>query len=200
MTQQKTHNRLYLASTSPRRKELLNQVGLKFEMVNAPVEEVALPKESAESYVRRIAIEKALSGFNKVAGKEIWVISGDTAVKVGDKVLGKPKNQADSFRMLKLLSGNEHVVLSAVAVVFDGEVFSDLSRTKVTFKQLSEEEIKAYILSLEPEDKAGGYAIQGLAANFIQSIEGSYSGVMGLPLYECDQLLIQSGYKTAQKI
>lgn len=195
MTQQNTKRPLYLASTSPRRKELLEQVQLHFEVVNAPVEEVALPHESPESYVRRIAIEKALSGFNKVAGKQIWVIGGDTAVLIEAKVLGKPKNQADSYRMLKHLSGKTHSVLSAIAIVFDGEVFSSVNSTEVNFKQLSDEEIKQYILSGESEGKAGSYAIQGLGANFITSIHGSYSAVLGLPLYELNELLVQSGYK-----
>jgi len=195
MTQQITNKPLYLASASPRRKELLEQAQLHFEVVNAPVEEVALPHESPESYVRRIAIEKALSGFNKVAGKQIWVIGGDTAVLIEGKVLGKPKNQADSYRMLKHLSGKTHSVLSAIAVVFDGEVFSAVNSTDVDFKLLSDEEIKQYILSGEPEGKAGSYAIQGVGANFITSIHGSYSAVMGLPLYELNELLVQSGYK-----
>lgn len=195
MTQQNTNRPLYLASDSPRRKELLEQVQLQFEVVNAPVEEVALPNESPESYVRRIAIEKALSGFNKVAGKQIWVIGGDTAVVIEGKVFGKPKNQADSYSMLKRLSGKTHSVLSAIAIVFDGEVFSAVNLTDVNFKSLSDEEIKQYILSGEPEGKAGSYAIQGLGANFITSIHGSYSAVMGLPLYELNELLVQSGYK-----
>ncbi len=198
MTQQNTKTPLYLASGSPRRKELLEQVDLQFEVVNAPVEEVALPHESPKSYVRRIAIEKALAGFNKVAGKEIWVIGGDTAVMVDDKVLGKPKNQVDSYKMLTLLSGNLHKVLSAIAIVYDGEVFSKVNVTEVRFKTLSEDEIKHYIESGEPEGKAGSYAIQGLAASFIASIHGSYSGVMGLPLYELDQLLIESGFKNKE--
>ena len=195
MTQQNTNRPLYLASASPRRKELLEQAQLHFEVVNAPVEEVALPHESPKSYVRRIAIEKALSGFNKVAGKQIWVIGGDTAVLIEGKVLGKPKNQVDSYRMLKHLSGKTHSVLSAIAVVYDGEVFSAVNVTDVDFKCLSDEEIKQYILSGEPEGKAGSYAIQGLGANFITSIHGSYSAVMGLPLYELNELLVQSGYK-----
>lgn len=185
---------LYLASASPRRQELLKQLKLKFELINAPVEEVALPHESPSSYVRRIAIEKALAGFNKVAGKQIWVIGGDTAVVLGDKVFGKPKNEADACRMLTMLSGKTHTVLSAVAVVYDGQVFSELNQTHVTFRDLSHEEILAYWRSEEPQGKAGSYAIQGLGARFIEKIEGSYSGVMGLPLYELDQLLAASGY------
>ncbi|MDG6774938.1 Maf family protein [Thiomicrorhabdus sp. ZW0627] len=185
---------LYLASGSPRRQELLHQLNLDFEVVNAPVEEVALPNESPESYVRRIAIEKAFSGFNKVAGKKIWVIGGDTAVVLNGKVFGKPKNEADAHKMLRLLSAKTHVVLSAVAVLFDGEAFSALNKTEVTFRELSEDEIHAYWLSGEPEGKAGSYAIQGLGARFIENIKGSYSGVMGLPLFELDQLLTASGY------
>jgi len=165
-------------------------------VVNAPVEEVALPHESPESYVLRIAIEKAMAGFNKVAGKQVWVIGGDTAVMVNDKVLGKPKNEVDSFRMLQRLSGKTHTVLSGLAVIYDGAVYSLINQTQVSFKPLTEKEIKDYIATGEPEDKAGSYAIQGLGANFIESISGSYSGVMGLPLFELNQLLIQSGFKT----
>ncbi|WP_029408090.1 nucleoside triphosphate pyrophosphatase [Thiomicrorhabdus sp. Milos-T2] len=196
MTQTIKNKPLYLASNSPRRKALLEQLNLEFDVVNAPVEEVALPHESPESYVRRIAIEKALAGFNKVVGKVVWVIGGDTVVLVDGKVLGKPKNPVDSYRMLSRLSGKSHTVLSAIAIVFDGEVFSSLNQTQVTFKTLSDNEIKQYIATEEPQDKAGSYAIQGLAAKFITGIEGSYTGVMGLPLFELNELLTQSGYYT----
>ncbi len=188
-------NKLFLASSSPRRKELLQQLGCTFEVVNAPIEEVALPNESPNSYVLRMAIEKALSGFNKVAGKTIWVIGSDTAVVLNGKVFGQPKNAADAFKMLLALSGNTHQVLSAVAVVFDGEVFSALNTTHVQFKTLSRAEIEAYIATEEPFGKAGSYAIQGLAAPFIPRIEGSYSAVMGLPLFELNQLLTEAGYR-----
>jgi septum formation protein len=144
--------------------------------------------------VRRIAIEKALDGFNKVAGKQIWVVGGDTAVVLDNKVFGKPRNAADAVRMLRLLSGKSHTVLSAVAVVYDGEVFSAVNQTEVVFRTLSEQEIQAYWASGEPDGKAGSYAIQGLGARFIEKINGSYSGVMGLPLFELDQLLSQAGY------
>ena len=188
---------LFLASESPRRHELLQQLGLQFEVVNAPVEEVALPNEPPESYVLRIAIEKALSGFNKVAGKEIWVVGGDTAVMLNGRVFGKPKNEVDAFRMLSTLSGQTHDVLSAVAIVFDGEVFSALNKTSVSFKTLSESEIMDYISTNEPFGKAGSYAIQGLGAKFIKRIDGSYSAVMGMPLFELNQLLEASGYYSA---
>ncbi|GKT12664.1 MAG: septum formation protein [Thiomicrorhabdus sp.] len=186
--------KLFLASSSPRRKELLAQLGLAFEVINAPIEEVALPKEMPESYVLRMAIEKALSGFNKVAGKAIWVVGSDTAVVLDGRVFGKPRNAADAYNMLSKLSGSHHEVLSAVAVVYDGEVFSDLNRTQVQFKALSEQEIKDYIQTEEPFGKAGSYAIQGLGAKLIASITGSYSAVMGLPLYELNQLLNASGF------
>jgi len=153
-----------------------------------------LPNESPASYVLRMAIEKALSGFNKVAGKIIWVIGSDTAVLLNGKVFGKPKHEGDAFRMLSTLSGTTHEVLSAVAVVYDGEVFSAMSRTQVQFSVLSEADIQAYIETNEPLGKAGAYAIQGVGAKFIAHIEGSYSGVMGLPLYELNQLLMEAGY------
>lgn len=188
------NKKVYLASTSPRRAELLNQLGIEFSVVNAPVEEVALPNESAESFVRRMAIEKAFDGFNKVAGAKVWVIGGDTLVKVDNQVLGKPRNQVDAMRMWRKLSGQTHSVLSAVAVVYDGEVFCALNETKVTFRDVSEAEWQSYWLSGEPAGKAGAYAIQGMAARFIERIEGSYPAVMGLPLFELDQLLIQAHY------
>lgn len=189
-------NPLYLASQSPRRAELLQQLNLSFQKVDAPIEEVALPNETAKSFVLRMAIEKALNGFNKVEGKNIWVIGSDTAVLINDKVLGKPKNEADARRMLQQLSGTAHQVLTSIAVVHDGQVFSKLSTTKVTFCQLNEQQIQDYWQTEEPIGKAGSYAIQGMGAKFIKEIQGSYSGVMGLPLYELNQLLEESGYFT----
>lgn len=185
---------LYLASMSPRRAELLSQLGLSFETVNAPIEEVALPNEDAESFVKRMAIEKALDGFNKLAGTHIWVIGGDTLVKVDNLVLGKPKNQIDAMRMWRKLSGRTHEVLSAVAVVNDGETFCAMNRTLVYFREINEQEMQDYWQTGEPIDKAGAYAIQGLGAQFIERIDGSYSAVMGLPLFELSQLLTQAHY------
>jgi len=156
-----------------------------------------LPNEPPESYVLRIAIEKALSGFNKVAGKAIWVVGGDTVVMLNGRVFGKPKNEVDAFRMLSKLSGQTHEVLSAVAIVFDGEVFSALNKTSVSFKVLSESEIMDYISTDEPFGKAGSYAVQGLGAKFIKRIDGSYSAVKGMPLFELNQLLEASGYYSA---
>lgn len=192
---------LFLASASPRRSELLSQLGVSFETVNAPIEEVALPNEPPLSFVKRMAIEKALSGFQKVDGNRVWVIGGDTLVLFEGKALGKPRNEAEGIRMLKQLSGNTHEVLSAVAIVFDGMVHSALSKTQVRFRSLSDEDIMSYWQTGEPLDKAGSYAIQGLGARFIRSINGSYSGVMGLPLYELDQLLMETKfYKVAHYV
>ncbi|WP_319381761.1 Maf family protein [Thiomicrorhabdus sp.] len=186
--------KLYLASSSPRRQELLQQMGLSFQLVKAPVEEVALPGESPFSYVRRIAIEKAFDGFNKVEGKDCWVIGGDTAVVLNDKVLGKPRHAAEAIAMLQRLSANTHTVLSAVSVVHDGEVFSAVNETRVEFAEIPEAEIKEIVASGEPMDKAGAYAIQGQAAKWIRCIDGSYSAVMGLPIYELNQLLRQANF------
>lgn len=193
------HNKLFLSSNSPRRLELIKQLGLDCEVVNAPVEEVGLPGESAESYVLRMAVEKAMSGYNKLAGDDIWVIGGDTLIYFEGKVLEKPRSETDAYRMLRKLSNNTHQVFSAVAVMHDGAVFSDVSKNQVTFRALSDAEIQAYWQTGEPVDKAGAYAIQGVGARFIKSIEGSYSAVMGLPLYELDQLLMESSFYQPSK-
>lgn len=191
-------NKLFLSSNSPRRLELIQQLGLACEVVNAPVEEVGLSGESAESYVLRMAVEKAMSGYNKLAGDDIWVIGGDTLIYFDGKVLEKPRNQADGFRMLHQLSGQIHQVFSSVAIMHDGAVFSAVNKTQVTFRSLSDKEIEGYWNSGEPIDKAGAYAIQGMGARFIQKIEGSYSAVVGLPLYELDQLLMESNFYQKQ--
>lgn len=192
-----SQKQLYLASGSPRRLELVKQLGLVCDVVNAPIEEVALPHESPESYVIRMAVEKAISGYNKVSGNQIWVIGGDTMVLSQGKVFGKPRSQADAFRMLNQLSGSTHSVYSAVALMHDGAVFSRMNETRVTFRDLTTTEIEDYWATGEPADKAGAYGIQGIAARFIDKIEGSYSAVMGLPLFELDQLLIESDFYKA---
>lgn len=165
--------RLFLASGSPRRKELMQQIGLSFEVLQAPVDELILPEESAEDYVCRIAIDKSLAGLHQVDADSSWIVGGDTAIIVDDKVMGKPKDSDDACRMLQTLSGSRHQVLSAVAVANANGVVSSLSCTQVVFKQLNQQEIKDYIDSGEPEGKAGAYAIQGLGACFIERIEGS---------------------------
>ncbi len=186
--------KIYLASQSPRRLELLAQLGLQAEPVIAPIEEVGLPHESPEAFVLRMAVEKAYAGFNKVSGTDSFIIGGDTVVLAEGRVLGKPKNRVDAFAMWRQLSGKSHQVLSAVAVVKDGAAWSALNCTQVWFRQMSDAEMENYWQSGEPQDKAGAYAIQGLGTKFIEKIEGSYSGVMGLPLFELGQLLQEAGF------
>lgn len=198
---------LYLASESPRRQELLQQLKVQFEVIQAPIDESVLATETPEAYVQRMAIEKAQAGFSKLdsetsSGKvseQTWVIGGDTAVVLGGKIFGKPLDKADALSMLQALSGQTHLVLSSLAIINNKQVFSVLNTTQVTFKVLSPIEVNDYWQTGEPLGKAGGYAIQGLGARFIKTIHGSYSGVMGLPLYELDQLLTESGYRTALK-
>lgn len=186
--------KIYLASSSPRRQELMEQLGLFPEKVTASVEEVALPNESAASFVVRMAVEKADAAYSKIAGNEIYVVAGDTIVVCDGKVFGKPANQFEAKKTLQALSGKTHTVISAVALMHDGATYSTKCVTKVSFKKLTQQEIENYTLSGESEGKAGAYAIQGKAATFISKIEGSYSSVMGLPLFELNELLEKSGY------
>ena len=179
-----------LASRSPRRRELLQQIAVNFRVVDVDVDERRLADETAGRYVARLALEKARAGRLISAG--LPVLGADTAVVCGDDVLGKPADRADAMRMLQLLSGRTHQVLTAVALA-DGDEAVSVNSSSVTFRTLTEGERAAYWASGEPADKAGGYAIQGLAAKFISRIEGSYSGVMGLPLYETAALLQAAG-------
>ena len=186
---------LYLASTSPRRRELLAQLGIEVEVVSQGVTENRLAGESPELYVKRLALEKARSGLNGLAGKTLYpVLGADTAVVVEGEVLGKPVDKSDALVMLQRLSGRSHRVLSAVAVVGRDNLGQDreamrISESLVKFRAIIEKECEAYCNTNEPMDKAGAYAIQGKAALFIERIEGSYSGVMGLPLFETGELL-----------
>ncbi len=191
MTGMKT---LYLASRSPRRLELMRQIGLSPEVLTIAVDESALPNEPLESFVRRLAVDKARSGFDSVAANDVWVVGGDTVVAIDGQVLGKPRDEADYRRMMALLSGRTHQVLSGLAVVHDGVVRSTVSVSRVSFSELDDREVEAYWRSGEPRDKAGGYGIQGYAGKWVRHLEGSYTGIMGLPLYELDRLLKESGY------
>ena len=184
---------VYLASRSPRRRELLQQIGVDFDVVDVDVDESQAHGETAAAYVARLALEKARAGRSVLPDKRMLpVLGADTAVVAGDRILGKPQDLDAAEQMLALLSGNTHQVLTAVALVADGEAVR-LSSSNVTFRTLTESERAAYWATGEPVDKAGGYAIQGRAAVFISRIEGSYSGVMGLPLYETAILLQESG-------
>lgn len=180
---------LVLASASPRRRELLTQIGLSFRVEVADVDETVLPGEDPESYVRRLARAKALEVLGRL-GPGLPVLGADTAVILDGDILCKPADRADAGAMLKRLSGNTHEVYSAVAVARGaGEVLDRLNVTRVTFADLDDDWIASYIDTGDPMDKAGSYGVQGRAAERIRRIEGSFSGVMGLPLFETSQLL-----------
>ena len=196
---------VYLASQSPRRRELLNQIGISVIVLTVDVDESAKENENASEYVIRLAKEKALAGWENKTHDNKVVLAADTAVVINDVILGKPVNHHDARRMLRLLSGHTHQVMSAVALAATAknssppcspELSCVISVSNVTFKALSDREIEHYISSGECDDKAGSYAIQGLAAVFITHLSGSYSGVMGLPLYETTELLKKAGIRS----
>jgi nucleoside triphosphate pyrophosphatase len=171
---------LILASASPRRAELLRAAGIAFETLAMDIDESALPGESPEAHVRRLAEAKA--GAAAAVRPSATVLGADTVVVVDDHILGKPRSAADAAAMLRRLSGREHLVLTGVAVVRPAGTAVEIERTRVWFSALTDEEIRAYIASGEPMDKAGAYAIQGLASRFVARIEGSYTNVVGLPV------------------
>ena len=183
---------LYLASGSPRRRELLTQIGVPFSVVSAPIHETPLPDESAPAYVERLARAKAAAGLACLEGPAV-VLGADTAVVLDGRILGKPENREDALAMLADLSGREHQVLTAVALSDGQRVHSLCVTSKVRFRAISAEEAQRYWASGEPADKAGGYAIQGLGAVFVTGLSGSYSAVVGLPLSETAELLGQFG-------
>ena len=181
---------LYLASQSPRRRQLLEMIGCRFEVVDVDVPEVRAAGEPAADYVSRVAREKAGAGLLKLCGVAAAVVLGaDTEVVLGDDVFGKPADRAHAAAMLARLAGRTHQVLSAVWCVDAGREEHAFSITEVTFAALSAAQIDAYLASDEWQGKAGAYAIQGRAAAFVSHLAGSYSGVMGLPVYETTQLL-----------
>ncbi|MND37610.1 Maf-like protein YhdE [compost metagenome] len=185
-------NPLYLASGSPRRRELLAQIGVPFSVVSAPIDETPLPNEGAPAYVERLARAKAAAGLACIEGQAV-VLGADTAVVLDGRILGKPENREDALAMLADLSGREHQVLTAVALSDGQRVHSLCVTSKVRFRAISAEEAQRYWASGEPADKAGGYAIQGLGAVFVTGLSGSYSAVVGLPLSETAELLGQFG-------
>lgn len=188
---------LYLASGSPRRRELLTQIGIPFTPLSAAVDETPLPDEAATTYVERLARAKAQAGLAVLqghdAGAPLAVLGADTAVVLDGRILGKPVDQDDALAMLAALSGREHQVLTAVAVADPQRCLSVCVASQVRFSPISVERARAYWASGEPLDKAGAYAIQGLGAVFVERIEGSYSAVVGLPLSETAALLAQFG-------
>ncbi|MBP2195371.1 Maf family protein [Pantoea cypripedii] len=179
---------LYLASGSPRRRELLTQLGLQFERLITHVEEQRLPAEAAEVYVRRLAADKARAGV-AVAPQDLPVLGADTIVVLNGEVLEKPADAAHATRMLSKLSGQTHQVMTAVTLADHRQQLDCLVVTDVTFRKITAEEIAHYIASGEPMDKAGAYGIQGMGGNFVRKINGSYHAVVGLPLVETGELL-----------
>lgn len=190
-----TSPHLLLASSSPRRKELLAQLGVRFEVIHPEIDECQHPAEPARDYVARMALEKARAGQALwPATDELPVLGSDTSVVVDGQVLGKPRDKAHALAMLAKLSGRSHQVLSAVAMVGRDKLGQDkalvrINESRVSFRAISPTEAEAYWHSGEPAGKAGAYAIQGLGAIFVQQLEGSFSAVMGLPLFETAELL-----------
>lgn len=180
--------RLILASSSPRRQELLTQIGVPFSVQVPAIDETPLVGEAPPAYVQRMAEEKARAVLAQQAG-DVCVLAADTSVIVDELILGKPADAAEAKAMLLRLSGREHQVLSAIAVADKSRLNSQVVSCKVAFRTLTDAEIDAYWLTGEPRDKAGSYAIQGLGAVFVQAIHGSYSAVVGLPLAETAALL-----------
>ncbi len=186
--------KIYLASSSPRRQELLQQIGVPFDRVAASVAETIRIGETALAYVQRLALEKAQAGLAKVQQDGLEpapVLGADTLGILGNRILEKPKDEEDAADILRSLSARTHQVITALALVSPEKVATAYAVTEVRFRALSEGEIKNYWLTGEPADKAGGYAIQGLGAVFVKSIQGSYSNVVGLPIETCCELLSQ---------
>lgn len=210
---------IYLASQSPRRRELLAQIGVRFDVLDVDVAENILPNEIPLDYVQRLARAKAEAGkmlleasFDKAGKKDLsyWqsrkkhatiaiIIGSDTAVVCGNEILGKPESNEHAARMLRLLSGQTHEVLTGVTVIGSG-ILTAVSSSLVTFRDLTEQDVSSYIATNEGVDKAGGYAVQGIAAMFIEKLQGSYSGVMGLPLFETANLLKQLGVNIVPRV
>lgn len=181
---------LYLASGSPRRRELLTQIGVPFITLSAAIDESPLPNEPAHGYVERLALEKARAGLATLAlADDAVVLGADTAVVRDGQILGKPQDRAEALAMLASLSGREHQVLTAVALVSATRSSAQVVTSQVRFRPLQPGEAEAYWASGEPQDKAGSYGIQGLAAIFVSQLQGSYSAVVGLPLCETAQML-----------
>jgi len=183
----------YLASASPRRRQLLEQLGLRFEVVVADVDESPNAGETPRDYVLRVARAKATAAAGRLGAPRLPVLAADTAVVLDDLILGKPKDREEGLKMLARLAGRGHQVSSAVALWNRGSVKTVLSESQVRFRAIDAAEAAAYWDSGEPRDKAGGYGIQGLGAVFVEHLEGSYSGVMGLPLAETAALLKEAG-------
>ena len=192
-------NKVILASQSPRRLALLNQIGIDCLVMPADIDEAALPNELPSDYVLRLAVQKAQVALNKLTNQNLPdfnlptlnlpILAADTTVALGLQILGKPEHDADAFNMLKQLSGSTHQVHTAIAVAFNGKLETALNSTQVEMMALTDVMISEYIAGGEHKDKAGSYAIQGMAGCWIKKITGSYTSVMGLPLHETALLL-----------
>ena len=200
--------KIYLASKSPRRRELLRQIGVEFELLmlrndtarGPDVTEIVIPGEPAADYVARVAREKAAFAWSIVQNRRLTVrpvLAADTTVMLDGVILGKPASREEATEMLERLSGRTHQVLTSIAVQHVGMIEQMTQVSDVRFAKLSAASIKAYCATTEPYDKAGGYGIQGLAALFVEHIDGSHSGIMGLPLYETAILLRKAGIPLA---
>jgi len=198
------NKRIYLASRSPRRRELLKQIGVGFELVllradprrGVDVDETPLPDEAADAYALRIACSKATVAVQQIARRGLPaypVLAADTTVVCDGAIIGKPADADDAAQILARLSGRAHRVISAVALAHQDQVETRLSDSSVEFRALAADEIRRYVATGEPFDKAGAYAVQGRAAAFVPRISGSYSGIMGLPLAEAAELLRRFG-------
>jgi septum formation protein len=193
-----TKYQIVLASASPRRQELLQQIGIEALVHPVNIDETQKSYESSLELVRRLALEKARAGHSDMIeqGISLPVLGSDTIVEINGEVLGKPLDALDAEKMLARLSGRTHSVHTAVAMVTSYGEYSEMSSSQVEFSVISGDSIKAYIETGESMDKAGAYAIQGIASQFIKSLNGSYSGVMGLPLYETTRVLAACGIET----
>jgi len=189
---------IYLASASPRRSALLTQIGVSHSVRPVDLDETRRAGEHPRNYVQRLAREKASALWQSLPDPErVPVLAADTTVAVQEEILGKPRDEQDAVRMLSLLSGRTHQVYTGVALLSRGGVRDAVNVSEVQFRDLTAEEARAYWETGEPSDKAGAYAVQGLAAAFIERIEGSFSGIMGLPLFETAQLLRDIGWRFA---
>ena len=195
---------IYLASRSPRRRELLSQIGVRFHLLlfrdqpqsDPDLDETVLTGESPAAYVERVARAKALAGWKRIGQRNLpraAVLAADTTVALEGRILGKPADRREAAEMLAALSGKRHEVLTAVVVKHESQMEAAVSTSEVTFKPLSADEVRRYVATGEADDKAGAYGIQGRAAVFVAELKGSFSGVMGLPLYETAQLLERMG-------
>lgn len=198
-------SRIYLASKSPRRRELLTQIGVRFDLLlfrsgpreDAEVNEAWQPGETPNVYVQRVARAKAIFGADIVIRRPLLarpVLAADTTLDLDGEIVGKPRDEADAVAILTRLSGRSHRVLTAIAMARGDRVEHRLSVSDVRFREISADEIRRYVSSGEPMDKAGAYGIQGRAAAFVEEIHGSYSGIVGLPLCETALLLREFGY------